>query len=237
MNLAGPKGEKGDKGDTGDSGSSPNLPFFSALEAKIHSGDCQLAKTLAMAENNFPYSDGWADSVYLRDENGKVVDYTSWYRNLVSSYCQLETASELQVQGFGPATYVVSDVEHGAVILADPYSPYSDATVTVTSYKASFQLETGWHLCTVDDEQISSLVGSGKTYSSTANFNAKQSLFTQVSPGVYQFSGSASVGADDGSETFFYTQHKLAFCGPDSDTSSGLGYRLVNIQIPKSAFS
>ena len=104
----------------------------------------------------------------------------------------------------------------------EAYAAISEWSAPVSAFDATFSLDADWHLCINEDPQYDAL-----SLSQAANWS-------ETEPGVVSFEGEAQLtfygvepegttkGTLLGTNGSGLTVH---FCGPDTSTPSGLGYR------------
>lgn len=209
---AGPKGESGAAGPSGQDGSGiglQNYPYLGAQLEILENGNCQDKWNVLLGPFNM-----------TSDIYGQPVGNKAWVETYAGA-CDYPMPEIFEA----PMLTEVSNVVHGTksrTTAANVYSVPYGWEATVSSMKVKVRLEPNWHLCTVADAQYTA-----------RNLASRQAGWAAVSLNEFTYSGSLRIswgnssnptdfGSLDSSSVWPY------FCGPDSRTPSGVGFR--NIQ-------
>lgn len=234
--AVGPAGPAGANGASGSSGSSFRLTDFPTLEwlaGAIEETDCDNRWNAIISLM------GNGGGNIISDEFGQPLRNKDFALELAGTcpYIYPEIFENPKVLSITNIVYGPASPENPAAgSIYEPYIGNSFWVAPVTSFSATFSLDSGYSLCTSSDEQYGA-------------FNLTQdSYFTETGPGQISFSGNAELrfmGASPESDDYGYLYTSAAdysplsvkFCGADSSTPSGLGYKHFEFQLIPVAWS
>lgn len=209
--VPGPAGSPGPSGPPGSSGSGFSLASYPVLWGQVDALDnatCQEKWSLLIGPYNIE-----------SDAFGQPVRNKPWATTYAGS-CLYPMPEIFE----NPMVTEISDIVHGTksrVAASNVHSVPNGWEATITSMKVKVRLDANWHLCTAADAQYAA-----------RNLSARQSGWTATATDEITFSGTVKISwsntANPSDRGVIDNDKWPYFCGPDSRTSSGVGYRSLS---------